>query len=156
MIRILFAHITMPARSPSRRTGNPEGYRILVAEHPDVAGSALENDVPGQQPVVFWKPTAHLPYKVLYPALKIRMKVVHHSSRTNITQHQTSSAGLLEDIQNVIPLAHGVEEAGGCPKVHPEGCPKQQVRSNTGKFIHDGANVLSSQRHLNLQCFFHT
>ena len=82
------------------------------------------------------------------------MDVGHHAADGVVVEDEAATASFLEDVENLLAVAESIEEGCGRAKVLSQTAEEEDVRIDTLKFVHDGANYLHAVAHVDAHGLF--
>ena len=82
------------------------------------------------------------------------MDVGHHTANGVVVEDEAATASFFEDVENLLAVAESIEEGCGRAEVLSQTTEEEDVRIDTLKFVHDGANHLHAVAHVDAHGLF--
>jgi len=150
----MFTYVARPTRSAPCRACNAISYCIFFRKMSDIHHTTQSYHIVRKKSVVFGQFFTHVWDKCLYIFLKIFIDIKHDAANHILVDNQTTATCFFKNLKNNFSLAHSVNKCSCCTQIVGVSCPCQAVGIDTIQLIHNGANVLRSQRNFNFRSLF--
>ena len=112
IIRMVLAHIILPAGSTSCRTRHGIRDTILLAHRSYLLKALVGDDVITEHIHILLNDGLHILDEILHVLHEVRIDIILQSTYSIIVLYQSSTRRLLHAVEHMLTVAHRIEEGG--------------------------------------------